>query len=111
MLPPGTRIFVCTTPQDMRKSFDTLAAVVRDVLGQQPEDGALYVFLGKSPTRLKVLWFDRNGYCLLAKRLHRAVFRGPEPQGSSPSVRIDAEALAALLSGVAREKMRQNRLQ
>ncbi len=52
MLPSSVRILVCTVRQDMRKSFDTLAAVVREVLGEEPQSGALYVFVGKRPTRV-----------------------------------------------------------
>lgn len=99
MLPTTVRILVCTQPQDMRKSFDTLAAVVRDSLHEEPQSGALYVFVGKRPTRVKVLWWDRNGYCLLAKRLHRALFVRPNAERGVPSVRIDADALAQLLAG------------
>ena len=103
MLPASVRILVCTARQDMRKSFDTLAAVVRDVLGEEPQDGALYVFVGKSPTRVKVLWWDTNGYCLLAKRLHRAFFTVPEAKAGAIKVAIDSDALAQLLAGVVRE--------
>jgi transposase len=104
MLPASVRVLVCTAPQDMRKSFDTLAAVVREVLREEPQSGALYVFVGKRAKRVKVLWWDTNGYCLLAKRLHRALFVMPEVDGGAVSVRIDATALAQLLAGVAREK-------
>ena len=62
MIPSGVRIFVCTQPVDMRYGFDRLAQVARERVGQDPiEAGALFVFAGKSATRLKVLWFDRNG--------------------------------------------------
>ena len=74
MLPATVRILVCAIPQDMRRSFDSLALVVRELLGEDPQSGALYVFCGKRPTRIKVLWWDRNGFCLLHKRLHRALF-------------------------------------
>ena len=101
MLPAGVRIFVCTEPQDMRRSFDALALVTQQVLGEDPRSGALYVFVGKRSTRVKVLWFDRNGYCLLYKRLHRALFKLPDAcAGAGPAVRIDAAALAQLLAGV-----------
>lgn len=100
MLPATVRIFVCTVPQDMRRSFDALAQQTRQLLGEDPEGGGLYVFVGKSKTRVKVLWFDRNGYCLLYKRLHRALFAVPSGGGMRPSVRIDANELAALLAGV-----------
>jgi transposase len=65
MLPPTVRILVCTEPQDMRRSFDRLALVTKELLGEDPQSGALYVFVGKRATRAKVLWWDRNGYCLL----------------------------------------------
>jgi transposase len=101
MLAPTTRVLVCTQPQDMRKSFDTLALVTRELLGEDPQGGALYVFVGKSFTRAKVLWWDRNGYCLLYKRLHRALFRLPRdaPKVGS-AMQIDSAALAELLAGV-----------
>ena len=111
MLPSSVRILVCTVPQDMRRSFDRLAEVVREVLGEEPQSGALYVFIGKRPTRVKVLWWDRNGYCLLAKRLHQALFQMPSAGDDRAAIRIDAAALAQLLAGVARDvKKRSSRL-
>jgi transposase len=78
VIPGGVRIFVCTEPVDMRYGFDRLAQVARERVGQDPvAGGALFVFVGRTTTRLKVLWFDRNGLCLLYKRLHRAVFELP----------------------------------
>ena len=95
----------------MRRSFDTLAAVVRDVLREEPQSGALYVFIGKRPTRVKILWWDRNGFCLLSKRLHRALFVPPEADDDAVLVDIDATALAQLLSGVVRpEKKRGEKM-
>jgi len=103
MLGPATRILLCTQVQDMRRSFDRLAAVVRDELGEEPQSGALYVFVGRSRTRVKVLWWERNGYCLLYKRLHRASFDLPESGAAErPLVAIDARALATILRGVAK---------
>lgn len=99
MLPASVRIFVCTVPQDMRRSFDALALATRQVLGEDPQSGSLFVFINKRKNRAKVLWFERNGYCLLYKRLHRALFLVPNASEGS-SVRIDADELAALLSGV-----------
>ena len=111
MLPASVRILVCTQRQDMRKSFDTLAAVVREVLHEEPQSGALYVFVGKRPTRVKVLWWDTNGFCLLYKRLHRAFFTVPANSVGEASVKIDGVALQQLLTGVAREEKRQALLQ
>jgi transposase len=89
-----TRIFVCTEPQDMRRSFDGLSLAAREHLGEDPESGALFVFVNKRKNRVKVLWFDRNGYCLLYKRLNRARFRLPSDRT------IDAKKLAWILRGV-----------
>ena len=103
MLPPSVRIFVCTQPQDMRRSFERLAQVAREVVGEEPQGGAMFVFAGKRATRLKVLWWDKNGLCLLYKRLHGAVFELPRASdGSALSLRIDAAALGRLLAGVAK---------
>lgn len=108
MLPAAVRIFVCTVPQDMRRSFDTLARVVRELLGHDPQSGGLYVFVGKRPIRCKVLWWDKTGYCLLSKRLHRALFVVPqERDAQGPALRIDAVALARLLAGVEKEAHRR----
>lgn len=109
MLPSSVRILVCTEPQDMRRSFDRLAEVVRTVMGEEPQSGTLFVFVGKRPTRVKVLWWDRNGYCLLYKRLHRAFFAAPGAVDGAKSVRIDGAALAQLLEGVAREEIKRQR--
>lgn len=105
MVPASVRILVCTAPQDMRKSFDTLALVAKQILGEDPQSGSLYVFVGKHANRVKVLWWDRNGYCLLYKRLHRALFRLPVGGADrGPGVQIDGMALAQLLAGVDRKK-------
>lgn len=103
MIPAQVRIFVCTERQDMRRSFDALALAVRERLSLDPESGALFVFASKRGNRLKVLWFDHNGYCLLYKRLHGALFDLPEASDSErPLASLDAHSLATLIRGVAR---------
>lgn len=104
MIPSGVRIFVCTEPQDMRRSFDALSLAVQQLLAEDPKSGALFVFVNKRSTRLKVLWFDRNGFCILYKRLHRARFRLPSARGDRPMARIDARMLATILRGVENER-------
>lgn len=104
MIPGGVRIFVCTEPVDMRYGFDRLAAAARSRLGEDPQQGKVLVaFANRGATRLKLLWFDRNGYCLLYKRLHRALFELPQSSAEGGStVRLDGPALATLLAGVER---------
>jgi hypothetical protein len=79
MIPAHVRIFVCTEPVDLRRSFDGLALAARERLGHDPRAGGLFAFVNRRANRLKILWFDRNGYCLLYKRLHQAVFVSPAP--------------------------------
>ena len=110
MLPSTVRILLCTTHQDMRKSIDSLAAVVRESLNEDATCGTLYVFLGKRPTRVKVLWWDRNGFCLLQKRLHRALFVIPEGTKNGAAIQIDGAGLHRLLSGIKREEKAKRRL-
>lgn len=102
MIPGSVRIFVCTEPQDMRRSFDGLSLAVREVLGDDPQSGALFVFVNKRSNRLKCLWWDRNGYCLLYKRLNRARFRLPSSvEAGSARVPIGGTELARILEGIA----------
>lgn len=103
MIPAGVRIFVCTEPVDMRYGFDRLAYTAKSKIGEDPQQGGvLFVFANRGATRMKVLWFDRNGYCLLYKRLHRAVFDVPLGVNGASAVRIDGAALAQLLAGIER---------
>jgi transposase len=64
-------IYVSATPLDARRCFDGLAAAVRETLNQDPESGALFVFANKRGDRVKILWWDRAGHCLLQKRRMR----------------------------------------
>lgn len=105
MIPSHVRIFLCREPQDLRRSFDGLALAARQRLGEDPQSGALFCFLNKRANRLKCLWWDRNGYCLLYKRLHRALFCLPqEAAGEGPSLRIDGAQLVRLIVGVDRAR-------
>lgn len=100
MLPSSTRIFVCTEPVDLRRSFDGLAKCTRDLLDRDPASGALFLFTGKRATSLKALWWDKSGYCILYKRLARGEFRIPAAPSGATSVAVDARELALILEGV-----------
>jgi transposase len=101
MIPTSVRIFVCTERQDMRQSFDALALAVQQRLQLDPQSGALFVFANKRGNRCKVLWFDRNGYCILYKRLHGARFELPHPTDARrPLATIDARMLGVIFRGV-----------
>ena len=100
-LPPSVRIFVARGATDMRKSFDTLAAVVCDVIDEDPQSGHLFVFFNRRRDRAKILWWDRWGYCLLAKRLEHGQFSiYDQAEGNSSSFEIRASDLLLLLEGI-----------
>jgi len=112
MIPSSVRILVCTEPIDMRYGFDRLACTAKNHSGEDPQQGGtLFVFANRAATRLKLLWFDRNGYCLLYKRLHRCVFEMPVAGGGTMAIRIDAAALARLLGGVPRTTRNRRKCQ
>ncbi len=64
----GVRIYLAGGPTDMRKGFDGLARLVQEVLRQDPCSGALFAFRGKRGDRVKLLWWDGQGFCLFYKR-------------------------------------------
>lgn len=98
LIPSTVRISLCRQPTDMRRSFDGLAAMVRDVLEEDPLSGHLFVFRNRRGDRLKVLFFDRSGFCLWYKRLEQGTFAFPPGEGRS--VRIDAAELALVVEGI-----------
>jgi transposase len=107
---PGTvKIFLCLTPTDMRKSIDGLAGLAHNVLRQDPLSGHLFVFLGKRRDRLKLLYFDGDGYALWYKRLEVGVFRLPAAQAGQTSLALSAADLSLLLSGVDLASVRRSK--
>ena len=103
MLNPGdsVQIYVCLDPTDMRRSFDKLASMVQQVVGHNPLSGHLFVFVSKRRTMLKILFWDRTGYCQYYKRLENGTFSLPcAPEGESRSMSINLETLQLLLDGI-----------
>jgi transposase len=100
-LPPALRIYVATTPTDMRKSFDGLSAAVTQVIGEDPTSGHLFVFRNRRGDQVRVLFWDRTGYCIFAKRLARGRFHLPLPTtADARHVEVDAAELGLLLEGI-----------
>lgn len=100
-LPPSVRIFVARGATDMRKSFDTLAVLVCDVIDEDPQSGHLFVFVNRRRDRVKILWWDRSGYCLLAKRLERGQFRiYDQASGADGHYEMTMSDLILLLDGI-----------
>lgn len=91
------QVLVATKPVDFRKQADGLAAIVQVALGGDPFSGAIYVFRSKRMDRVKLLWWDGTGICLMAKRLESAKFRWPPIEDGM--IKLSAVQLSALLEG------------
>jgi transposase len=95
-LTPQSRIFVATESVDFRKGIDGLAAVCRQRLGQNPLEGAVYVFRNRSATAMKLLLYDGQGYWMMMKRLSQGRFSW-WPQSAAARVPLSARELVILL--------------
>lgn len=99
-LPASVRVYLCLTPTDMRRSFDGLHALVRDHLQLDAFAGHLYIFSNRRKDRLKVLYWDRDGFAVWAKRLEEGSFAIPSGEAGSTRIEITTEELGAVLSGI-----------
>jgi transposase len=106
-LPAGTRIWIAAGVTDMRRGFHGLSAQVQTVLEQQPLPGHVFVFRGRRGDIVKVLRFDGDGLCLLAKRLERGRFVWPQATGGTVS--LSRAQLSMLLEGDRLESTHPNR--
>jgi transposase len=106
-LQPSARIWVCTTPADMRKSFDGLCGLIRTWLGADPLSGEIFVFRNKSGDRVKLLTFEGDGLAIFYKRLEAGRFPWPSAADGSAKVTVRAADLLMLLDGVDLETVRR----
>ncbi len=95
------RVFLAVEPCDLRKSFNGLRALVTETLGEDPRSGALFVFINRRHTRLKILLFDGTGLWGCTKRLEEGTFSWPRStEISAAKQRLTPEALTLLTDGV-----------
>jgi transposase len=99
-LPPSVRIYFATALVDMRNGIDGLRALVEGALKKDPYDGHLFVFVGKSKDKVKILFWDRNGFVLYLKRLERGRFQLPAVNERTKHVAMEPAQLAMLLDGI-----------
>ena len=98
--PPTVRIFVSTQPTDMRRSFDGLAMITRENMGQDPLSGHLFVFFNRRGDRVKIMFWDRSGFCIWYKRLEKGVFRLPQSIVNTPNPEVEITDLSLILEGI-----------
>lgn len=98
ILPQNPRVLIAIKPVDFRKGMDGLAALVAEDLKLEPFSGIIYVFRSKRADRVKLLFWDGMGVCLLAKRLEAGRFRWPKI--ADGVMRLSPAQLSALLEGL-----------
>ena len=107
--PPAVRIWLAIEPVDLRRGFDGLAERVREHLRDDPLSGHVFVFRNRRCDRVKLLYWDEDGFVIVYKRLERGTFRFPTPAGAQPAVTLRAAELAMLLDGVDWQKAKRSR--
>jgi transposase len=104
-LSSNLRYFLCCTPIDIRNGFDGLAGIVRNHLKNDPVSGAVFIFLNKNRTHIKLLYWDGDGFALFYKRLERG--RYALTAHNSPEKEIKREEVLMLLEGLSFDRMKR----
>lgn len=99
-MPENVRIYVAVAAVDMRKYADGLSALVMRSLGQEPTSGHVFVFFNRRRDIIRILFWDRDGYWVLSKRVERGHFRRLKIDNETASVVVTSEQLGQILSGV-----------
>lgn len=108
-LGPDTRVFLCTEPTDLRKSFNGLAAATTSIIGHNPTSGHLFVFVNRKRDMAKILYFERGGYCLWAKRLEQGRFAVIDTDDRS--AQLSDTQLMMWLEGIALDRAQAKRFE
>jgi transposase len=95
-----TRIFLCLTPTKMSYSFDSLMSQAEKIFAQNPLSGHLFLFLNRERDRMKMLYWDQDGFCIWYKRLEAGTFQLPIAPKSVQGIELDEDQLYRLLSGL-----------
>jgi len=105
----GVRIWLAIAPADMRCGFDRLAELAARVTGQDPLSGHLFLFRSRGGDRLKILYWDRDGYALWYKRLEEGTFKLPRLDATTKSVELRGSELAMILDGIDLSSVKRSR--
>lgn len=107
--PPTVKVFLCSGATDMRKGFDSLAHLIESSLALDPFSGHLFVFRSRRGDRIKILYWDRDGYAMWYKRLERGNVRFPAAAQATGHVEIKVADLMMILDGVDLGSVRRQR--
>lgn len=107
---PGVKIFLYGQAADLRRGYDGLAAIVQEAMGEDPLSGSLFLFVNKRANRVKLFYWDRDGYAIWMKRLESGSFEIPVCRSEdSPSVKLTASELTLILEGIELSSVRRRR--
>ena len=109
-VPPSVKIFLYGQAADLRRGYDGLASIVQDAMGEDPLSGALFIFVNKRGNRIKLLYWDRDGYAIWMKRLEIGNFQLPEPKDpDAAKIKLTASQLSLILEGIDLASVRRRR--
>ncbi len=109
-IPPFVKLFLADEPVDLRKGFDGLAAIVESQFGLSVLSGHVFIFLGRRRNQIRLLFFDRDGLCLVAKRLEAGTFRPARRAcAGQRHLEVDAAELVLLLEGIEVKELRRRK--
>jgi len=94
------RIFLCTTPTNMTYSFDTLMGRAQEIFDQDPTSGHLFLFLSRRRDKIKILFWDHDGFCIWYKRLEEGTFQMLTTTNDQEGIELDHSQLLKLLGGL-----------
>ena len=103
------RIFLCTTPTNMNYSFDSLMGQAQEIFDQDACSGHLFLFPNRNRDRIKILFWDKDGFCIFYKRLEVGDFQLPSAASQEQGIELDYCALTKLLGGIDLKSGRRRR--
>jgi len=99
--PETVEVYIAVGPTDMRKSFDGLSRATEEIIGKDPLSGHLFVFFNRPRNRVKVLFWDRSGFCLYYKRLERGTFHFPQyVSADTKALKVAVSDFSLILEGI-----------
>lgn len=102
-----TKVWLYQVPTDMRKSFNGLAALVKNKLKENSLTGDMFIFVNRRLTLMKILYFDRNGYCIWYKKLEQGTFQ--LPKSDEEKIPLDYTQLKLILEGIDLSSVQQRK--
>jgi transposase len=108
-LPSVVKIYLHAAPVNLHFAFDRLAGIVREQMGQDPLSGHLFVFRNRRGDRVKLLFWDDDGYAIFYKRLQAGVFRFPVMDAETRAVQVSVSDLSLLLWGIEPASVRRQK--